>query len=232
MELDRKSFLVGATAALLTPSQVALARQRPISQLPSSKTKRFAWTIDDGVSNRAVKHYLDLVEKRDLHLTFFVTSCYPSWRKNKSQILDLVEQGKLQLANHTVSHRDLTTSSDPIVKSQLKGCHNFLLDTFGVDARPYFRPTYGYWTKHLIKLAAELGYTVPVMWYGSLGDGYNRGKNSTLNLADKWIVNGRIVIDHANVPKSSHDLLRITEIIQRRGLKAVTLREAFGENFS
>ena len=224
--------MVGATAALLTPSQVAFARERPISQLPKSKIKRFAWTIDDGVSNAAVRHYLDLVENHDIHLTFFVTSCYPSWRRNKSQIQDLLEQGKLQLANHTVSHRDLTTSSDAIVRSQLKGCHNFLLDTFGVDARPYFRPTYGYWTKHLIKLASELGYTVPVMWYGTLGDGYGRSQHETLNLANKWVVNGRIVIDHANVPKTSNELLRITEIIQKRGLKSVTLREAFGKNFS
>jgi peptidoglycan/xylan/chitin deacetylase (PgdA/CDA1 family) len=231
MELDRKGFLIGASALLLGSVQPAQARTQPISRLPQSKKRHFAWTIDDGVSNTAVRNYLNLVEKHDLHLTFFVTSAYPSWRKNKSQIADLLEQGKLQLANHTVSHRDLSTSSDAIVRSQLKGCHNFLEDTFGIDARPYFRPTYGYWTRHLIQVAAELGYTVPVMWFGTLGDGYGHSEKNTLELAEKWVVNGRIVIDHANVPKAPNELLRVVEIIQKRNLKSVTLSEAFGKNF-
>lgn len=231
MELDRKSFLIGASVALILPAQTAEARTSPIYQLPSSKTKRFAWTVDDGVSNSAVKSYLDIAEKHNQNLTLFVTSCYPSWRKNKSQIKDLLAQGKIQLGNHTLSHRDLSTSSDGIVRNQLLQCHDFLMETFDYDARPYFRPTYGYWTKHLIKLAAELGYTVPVMWYGTLGDGYNRPGKSTLELAKKWVVDRRIVIDHANVSKSENDLLRVVEIIQKRKLKSVTLREAFGQNY-
>jgi peptidoglycan-N-acetylglucosamine deacetylase len=231
MELDRKSFLLAASAALVLPGQEAHARTSPIYQLPESKTKRFAWTIDDGVSNTAVKSYLELAEKYNQHLTLFVTSCYPSWRKNKSQISDLLAQGKIQLGNHTLSHRDLSTASDAIVRNQLQQCHEFLLETYGYDARPYFRPTYGYWTKHLIKLAAELGYTVPVMWHGTLGDGYNRSQKSTLELAHKWVVNRRIVIDHANVPKSSNELLRVVELINKRGMRSVTLREAFGPNY-
>ncbi|MEY4655257.1 MAG: hypothetical protein RL523_656 [Actinomycetota bacterium] len=231
MELDRKSFLLGASAALILPAQIAEARTSPIFQLPESSTKRFAWTVDDGVSNTAVKRYLDIVEKTGQHLTLFVTSCYPSWRKNKSQILELLEQGKIQLGNHTLSHRDLSTSSDGIVRNQLQQCHEFLLETYNYDARPYFRPTYGYWTKHLIKLAAELGYTVPVMWHGTLGDGYNRSTKTTMELAHKWVSNRRIVIDHANVPKSQTELLEVVKLIQKRGMKSVTLREAFGKNY-
>lgn len=231
MELDRKSFLVGASAALLLPGQSALARTTPIYQLPESKKRRFAWTIDDGVSNLALRNYLNLAEKHELHLTLFVTSCYPSWRNNKSQIRDLLDAGKLQLGNHTLSHRDLSTSSDAIVRNQLQQCHEFIVETFDYDPKPYFRPTYGYWTKHLVKVAAELGYTVPVMWYGTLGDGYNRSSKTTLELAQKWVGNRRIVIDHANVPKSPNDLLRVVELIQKRSLETVTLKEAFGKSF-
>jgi peptidoglycan/xylan/chitin deacetylase (PgdA/CDA1 family) len=231
MEFNRKGFLVAAGTAIVLPASEAQARTSPIYQLPESKTKRFAWTIDDGVSNSAVRSYLDLAEKHNQNLTLFVTSCYPSWRKNKSQIRDLLAQGKIQLGNHTLSHRDLSTSSDAIVRNQLQQCHEFLLETYDYDARPYFRPTYGYWTKHLIKLAAELGYTVPVMWYGTLGDGNNRSQKTVLELANKWVVNRRIVIDHANNPKSANELLRVVEIINRRGMRSVTLREAFGPDY-
>jgi hypothetical protein len=70
-----------------------------------------------------------------------------------------------------------------------------------------------------------------VMWHGTLGDGYNRSQKSTLELAQKWVVNRRIVIDHANVPKSSNELLRVVELINKRGMRSVTLRESFGPNY-
>ncbi|MBU6144773.1 MAG: polysaccharide deacetylase family protein, partial [Acidobacteria bacterium] len=229
MELDRKSFLIGAGSALLFPADLALARQKPISNLPASNQRRIAWTIDDGVSNSAVKSYLDLAEKHNLHLTLFVTSCYDSWRKNRSQIKHLIGTGQIQLGNHTLSHRDLSVSSDGIVRNQLQVCHDFLLDTYGYDARPYFRPTYGHWTRQVIDVAAELGYTAPMMWYGSLGSGTKTEEN-TYALAQKWVANGRIVIDHANTRKTDRALEQIVGLIKSRGLKTVTLREAFGPN--
>jgi len=230
MELDRKAFLAATAALLLAPAEVASAKAKPITALPTSTMKRFAWTIDDGVSSSAVRSYLKIAENSNHHLTLFVTSCYPSWKENSSQIRDLLEQGKIQLANHTHSHRNLVASSDVILKSQLQGCHNFLLDEFGYDARPYFRPTYGYWDQRVLKLASELGYTAPVMWYGTLGDNGRNGSRKLLDLANKWIGNGRIVIDHANTPKTSYEIGGILQIIRQKGLRSVTLTEAFSSN--
>ena len=228
VEINRKSFLLAGASALILP-EVAEARTKPISMLPESANRRFAWTVDDGVSSSAIGEYLNLASKNNVHLTFFVTSAYPSWKKHSSQIIDLLAQKKIQLGNHTVHHKNLTETSPAVVRSELEGCHNFLLDVFDYDARPYFRPTYGYWNQQLLQIAGELGYTVPVMWYGSLG--IEESPAETLRLANKWIANGRIVIDHANSYKSSNELLRIFDIINHRKLKSVTLREAFGNNF-
>jgi len=231
MEFNRKGFLLAATSALLIPAQSAQARTRPIYYLPKSSTRRFAWTIDDGVSTSAVSAYLDMAEEHNQHLTFFVTSCYSSWRKNSDQIHRLISQGKVQLANHTLSHRDLTKSSDAVVRNQLLECHRYLLNEFGYDARPFFRPTYGYWNQRVINLAAELGYTAPMMWMGTLGDTAHLPAAKTISLANQWIENGRIVVDHANSVKSPAEMSGILKVIQARGLKSVTLREAFGRDF-
>ena len=231
MELNRKGFLLAASSTLLIPAESAQARTRPIYYLPKSSSRRFAWTIDDGVSNSAVRAYLDLAEEHNQHLTFFVTSCYSSWRKNSAQIQRLLNAGKIELANHTLSHRDLTKSSDAVVRNQLLECHRFLLNEFGYDARPFFRPTYGYWNQRLINLAAELGYTAPMMWMGTLGDTAHLPAAKTISLANQWIANGRIVVDHANSVKSPAEMSGILKVIQARGLKSVTLREAFGRDF-
>lgn len=232
MELSRQKFIAAATSALLIPQiDVAEARNSPIFGLPSSSTRRFAWTIDDGASSQAVGEYLNIAENYNHNLTLFVTSCYSSWRTHSKQISRLLSAGKLQLGNHTVSHKDLTKISDAEIKTQLYGCHKFILNEFGYDARPYYRPTYGNYNARVLRIAAELGYTVPTMWYGTFGDSGNTPEARIVQLANKWIANGRIVIDHANRPKSQAAMNQILGIISTRGLHSVTLREAFGPNF-
>lgn len=231
MLINRKSFLVGTAATVLLPAEAAFARTQPIFSLPNSNQKRFAWTIDDGASSGAVKSYLNIAQNTDQHLTLFVTSTYASWRDNSAQIKDLLAQGKIQLGNHTFSHKNLVSASDRVVKDELQRCHDFIMNHFNYDARPYFRPTYGYWDKRLLDLAGSLGYTAPMMWYGSIGDSGSTPEAKMIDLAVKWITSGRIVIDHANRVKSHHTLDQIMRVIEARGLKSVTLREAFGKNF-
>jgi peptidoglycan/xylan/chitin deacetylase (PgdA/CDA1 family) len=232
VEITRQKFLVAATSALLIPQvEIAEAKSTTISMLPHSKTRRFAWTIDDGVSSSAVGKYLDIAEQGDNHLTLFVTSCYSSWRNHSKQISRLLKAGKIQLGNHTVTHKDLTTVSEAVIKKELYGCHKFLLEEFGYDARPYFRPPYGSTNPAVRSVAAELGYTVQTTWYGSFGDAQSFDEQRILQFANKWIANGRIVIDHSNRMKSQHLLNQIQEIVKARGLHSVTLTEAFGKNF-
>lgn len=226
MHIDRRAFLLGAGLTLLGPTE-AEARTRPIYYLPKAIHKKFAWTIDDGVSNSAILSYLNIAEKYDQHLTFFVTSCYSGWKKNHKSIQALVDAGKIQLANHTLSHRDLSKSSAGVIRNQLLECHKFIYNEYGYDARPFFRPTYGYWNDKVLKVAAELGYTAPMMWMGTLGDQANLPAKTTISLAEQWIHSGRIIIDHANSVKSADELNAILNIINRRELKSITLREAF-----
>lgn len=232
MEISRQKFLIGATAAFLIPgAEEADARSKIITNLPASKTKRFAWTIDDGISPSAVASYLDIAEKGVHHLTLFVTSSYGSWRSNSKQITRLLDVGSIQLGNHTVRHKDLTTLSSQQVKKELSDCHNFLLNEFGYDARPYFRPPYGISNSKVRSVAADIGYTVPTMWYGSFGDNFGVSDERIVQFAKKWIADGRILIDHSNKLKSKNALNQVQQIMKSRGLQSVTLREAFGPNF-
>lgn len=232
MEITRQKFLIGAASTLLIPAvEVAEARSTIITRLPASKVKRLAWTIDDGVSAGAVGSYLDIAEKGEHHLTLFVTSVYSSWRTHSKQISRLLAAGKIQLGNHTVNHSDLTTLNEQQIKKQLMGCHNFMLDEFGYDARPYFRPPYGSSNVKVRSVAADLGYTVPAMWYGSFGDNFGVPEARILYFAKKWIADERIVIDHCNRLKTQKALRQIQDIMKSRGLHSVTLTEAFGKNF-
>ena len=106
-----------------------------------------------------------------------------------------------------------------------------MMNEYGYDARPYFRPPYGISNVKVRSVAAELGYTVNTMWYGSFGDTFGVSEERIVQFAKKWIADGRILIDHSNRLKTQRSLKQIQDIMRARGLKSVTLTEAFGKNF-
>jgi peptidoglycan/xylan/chitin deacetylase (PgdA/CDA1 family) len=183
--------------------------------------------VDDGASTEGIKDYLDFMQEHDLRMTFFVTSQYPGWISNRTQVQDLVDAGNLQLANHTHSHPSLKESSNSQIVEQLTRCGKFIEDTYGVNAQPYFRPPYGHIDSRVASIASEVGYTSPIMWSGTLGDSASQRRNSIVQLGNKYLQNGNILLDHFNArtPKSVFDDL--SKLLKQRKLQTVTLDDVF-----
>jgi len=237
--MDRKQFLtVGAAAAsgLLLADTIAAAPawawpKGCIEHLPKSSSKRMAWTLDDGSSKQSLRAYLDLLEDHEnLRMTMFVLPRSSAWKALAKPITALAETGRLQLANHTYSHIDLTRISDAKLKRELVSTTHFIQDNFGVDPGTYYRPPYGYINAHVIKVARDLGYTTPVLWLGSTGSDARVAPSSVWKMCQKWMTDGRIVIDHANSMATPRNFDRIRALLATRHLNTVTLKDAFGHN--
>ncbi len=234
--MDRRTFLgllgasaVGATLpSIVTPAANA-SMVRSIRQLPQSEIKQVAWTVDDGTSPESVKRYIRLVADNNLRLTFFIYSAMGSWLQNKSELQPLVDSGQIQLANHTMHHPALAGLSVKNIQRELMGAHNFIEKHFGVDVRPYYRPPYGSINQKVINAAAEIGYTKPMLWSGSLGDASNIRATRILQLARSSFYDGSIVLAHANNLTSSKVFPEILKMINAKELNLVTLTDAFGE---
>ncbi len=234
--MDRRTFLgllsasaAGTTLPSIFTSTANAASVRAIRELPKSDTKRVAWTVDDGTSPESVKRYIRLVRDNDLRLTFFIYSAMGSWLKNKSELQPLVDKGQIQLANHTMHHPALAGLSVKNIQRELMGAHNFIEKHFGVDVRPYYRPPYGSINQKVINAAAEIGYTKPMLWSGSLGDASNIRATRILQLARSSFYEGSIVLAHANNLTSSRVFPDILKMITSKELNLVTLADAFGE---
>jgi len=198
-----------------------------ILELPVSNVKRIAWTVDDGSSTEGIKEYLDFMQEHDLRMTFFITSEYPGWISNRVQVQELVDAGNLQLANHTHFHPSLKGCSNGQIAEELTRCGKFIEDTFGVQAKPYFRPPYGHIDARVESVASELGYTSPIMWRGTLGDSARQRRNSIVQLGDKYIRDGAILLDHFNArtPKPVFD--ELFKKLEQRKLLTVTLDDVY-----
>ena len=187
----------------------------------------FALTVDDGISTEVVREYTRFCQRTGMRLTFFVTGQYSSWTENIPELRPLVESGQIQMANHTWTHPSLTDTSADRVISELNMTHEFLQNNYGVDGRPYFRPPFGNHDARVDSIAASLGYTTPVMWYGSLSDAGQISADQLREFAGKWIGEKRIVIGHANFPAVIECMDYIKDLILDRKLQPVTLNDLY-----
>lgn len=186
-----------------------------------------AWTLDDGTDPAVVASYARFAQRSGTRLTFFVNGSYPAWTQHAALLRPLVTSGQLQLGNHTWSHQDLTAVSDAQIRAELQRNHDFLTATYGVDARPYYRPPYGYHNRRVADVAASVGYTVPTLWYGSLGDSGVLTPQQILDLARTWFLPQHIVLGHLNHPAVTEILDRLRALLDERGLRTVTLNDVF-----
>ncbi len=232
--MDRRKFfeVMGSSAIglalpnlFLTP---AIATSPSIiRELPKSEEKRSAWTVDDGTSPESVKRYIRLVAENDLRLTFFIYSAMGSWLANKKELRPLVDSGQIQLANHTAHHPALVTLNTKQIQKELMGAHNFIEKHFGVDARPFYRPPYGSINRRVVDAAADIGYTMPMLWSGSLGDASNIRASRILALARAAFYDQSIVLAHANNLTSSRVFPDMLKLISSRELTLVTLNDVY-----
>ena len=227
---------MGASIATVAASSLPLsildaanaASVNAVVRLPESETARFAWTVDDGCSHDAVKSYINFVADNDLRLTFFVYAAVSPWQTNAKLLKPFVESGQIQLANHTMHHPLLTKLTAKQVQKELMDCHNFMERHYGIDAKPYFRPPYGGINAQVIDAAAEIGYTKPMLWSGTLADSGKVGSDKFMKLANQGIRDRGIILGHANNMVAPNHFDRLLEIVNSRELSTVTLTDAFG----
>ncbi len=198
----------------------------PLTAIPGPGNN-LALTVDDGADPAVVAAYIQFAKDTGARFTFFVTAVYDSWTTHKGALRPLVESGQIQLGNHTWDHPDLTKLSAGAAASQFDSTKTFLRNTFGVDGTPYYRPPYGYRNVTVDRIAADHGYTVPVLWAGSLSDSGVITEQYLLECARKYFVAQAIVIGHANHPPVTHVYGQFVDIIRERNLSMVTLGDAF-----
>lgn len=197
-----------------------------ISDLPG-EGNLLALTVDDGGDGDVIAAYARWMAECGMRVTFFVTGSLAGWAQHADLLLPLVQNGQVQLANHTWTHSSLPTLTDDQIRDDLGINDAFIRDTFGVDAKPYFRPPFGHLDDRVQAAAASIGYTVPVLWYGSLADATPISDADLLAMANEWLLPQHIVIGHANYPTVTYHFREIADILRARGLQPVTLDDVW-----
>jgi peptidoglycan-N-acetylglucosamine deacetylase len=186
-----------------------------------------ALTVDDGVNSEVVRAYTQFAKDTGVRLTYFVNGTYNSWTDNVELLRPLVDSGQIQLGNHTWSHPDMTTLTKEQAAEQLTRNDDFLKKTYGIGAKPYWRPPYAKRNAVVDAVAADLGYTVPTLWSGSLSDSTLITEEYIVQMADEYFTPQAIVIGHLNHLPVTHVYPELVDTIRSRNLRTVTLNDVF-----
>jgi peptidoglycan-N-acetylglucosamine deacetylase len=222
----------------MTPPPIPAAAPGPFQVFsqgpPAAVTARqVAITIDDGFCAECAQAYATLAQTTGIHITFNPNGCYGEiWTPLAKTLKPLIEAGQVQIGNHTFNHPWLTELSDTEITTQLEQNEEWIQQTYGITARPWWRPPYGAHDERTDELAASLGYTHVLMWNGSYGDSTAIRPAEIMNLARQYLHPGVIMLGHANYPEVTGIFSQLAEIVTARGLHPVTLDEMFGTSRS
>jgi peptidoglycan-N-acetylglucosamine deacetylase len=199
----------------------------------AAAARQIAITIDDGYCAECADAYAALAEATGIHITFNPNGCYSEiWNPLAKTLKPLIEAGQVQIGNHTFNHWYLTDLSDSQVTAQLEMNEEWIEQTYGITARPWWRPPFGAYDDRTNELAASIGYTNVLMWNGSYGDSTPLKPRKILALAREYLRPGAIMIGHANHIAVTTIFPQLAEIVAARGLHPVTLDEMFGTSRS
>lgn len=193
-------------------------------------TQQIALTVDDGYCGDCIAQYVSFAQRSGIHLTLNPNGTYNElWTPSiVSVVREMVADKQVQIGNHTWDHANLLPLSNSAISHEISRNEEWIEQTFGVTARPYFRPPYGYYNERVKEVAAELGYTTILMWNGTFGDATPETPTQIIGLAEQWLRPGTIMLGHLNHPAILGLFDQIESIISSRNLQPVTLDEMFG----
>lgn len=181
-----------------------------------------AITFDMGSIDDGLPGVLDALQQRGLRATFFVTGDFI--RRFEWAIPRLLEVGH-ELANHTVTHPDMTTLGVAAGAREIDQL-DAMLAARGVPPMLWFRPPFGAYDRRLQGLAGSRGYPL-VMWALDLADWRDEiGPGDVIRIARR-IRPGDIVVTHGGLPKTAAAMPTVLDELAARGLRQVTLAELY-----
>lgn len=125
----------------------------PIYSVDTSE-KKIALTFDAAWGNEDTSQILDILDKHQVKVTFFMTG---GWVESFPEDVKAIAARGHELGNHSQNHKYMSKLSDSDKESELVSVHNAVKELTGIDMH-VFRPPYGDYNNDVVRTAFECGY--------------------------------------------------------------------------
>ena len=184
--------------------------------------KKIALTFDAAWGNEDTAQILEILEKHDVHVTFFMTG---GWVENYPEDVKAILAAGHDLGNHSENHKNMSQISDEEKRQEIMTVHDRVKELTGYEMF-LFRPPYGDYDNAVIRVSEECGY-YPIQWDVDSLDWKDYGVDSIINTVcnHKHLGNGSIILCHNGAKYTAQALDEMITTLQEAGYEFVPLSE-------
>lgn len=185
--------------------------------------KKIALTFDDGPHYKKTPAILDLLEKYNIKVTFFVVG------SNAKKYPDIIRREIAcghEIGNHTFYHSRLSKCTDDEIRSEIAKTEDFLMETAGYQPK-VFRPPEGVYSRKVVEIAAGMDYDI-ILWTVDTRDWAKASTQSIVSNVKSNVRDGSIILFHDFTVNGTHTIdaleILIPELLSA-GYEFVTVSE-------
>ena len=124
--------------------------------------------VEDAAFTRGVDRILNLSQKFNIPITFFLVAKDLENRKNYEIIRNISNYENVEIANHSYNHLfNFGSRSDQIIYDEIYKSHELIFKCTGKEAKGFISPTWSV-SKNVIKNLIKLNYTYDTSFFQSI----------------------------------------------------------------
>jgi peptidoglycan/xylan/chitin deacetylase (PgdA/CDA1 family) len=152
------SGITAVTGRSITVSNNSSGRDLPIYCVQTDE-KKISLSFDAAWGNEDTQQILDILEKHDVRVTFFMTG---GWVEDYPDDVKQILAAGHDLANHSENHKHMSRISSDEITEELMIVHEKVKELTGYEM-DLFRPPYGDYDNDVIKTVRKNGY-LTIQW--------------------------------------------------------------------
>lgn len=213
-------LVLGAVKTLpqvITVSNTVDGRELPIYCVETSE-KKIALSFDAAWGNEDTAAILEILKKHDIHVTFFMTG---GWVESYPDDVKAILAAGHDLGNHSENHKNMSQLSNEEKEQELMKVHEKVKTLTGYDMF-LFRPPYGDYDNHVVKVAQKCGYST-IQWDVDSLDWKDYGVDSIIKTVTqhKHLGNGSIILCHNGAKYTAQALDTLITELKAQGYEIV-----------
>lgn len=213
---------------VVTSSKVG-ERNLPIYCVDCGSDKKIALTFDAAWGNEDTHKILEILDKQDVKVTFFMTG---GWVEAYPDDVRAILDAGHDLGNHSENHKNMSQLSNAEKKDELMKVHERVKELTGYEMF-LFRPPYGDYDNDVITTASACGY-YSIQWDVDSLDWKNFGVDSIIQTVTnhKHLDSGSIILCHNGAKYTADALDTMITSLKEKGYTFVPVSELiYRENY-
>ncbi len=208
------------------PDEISVSNNVGGRELPiycvDTQEKKIALSFDAAWGNEDTGQILEILEKYDVKVTFFMTG---GWVEKFPEDVKKIYEAGHELGNHSENHLNMSQLSTEKQQEELMDVHEKVKAITGVDMC-VFRPPYGDYDDSVVLTALDCGY-YPIQWSVDSLDWKDYGVASIIDTVcnHKNMCNGAIILMHNGAKYTAQALEEVITTLQERGYTIVPVGE-------